>query len=165
MENIVHINGKVKFPITLDPSVWIFDDRKLDLDTYFDQKLEEVNELDEYTKSISKHWDREIIEGAVVPSPVKIEKRYKKEIVLTTSFGILFRPFLENAEPLEGANMVVIESVDNEYSLPIEEAKRIILGFSQTGKPLSEDGPVHVYFGDGRNQKNPIKNIRAFRVE
>ena len=37
MEKIVHIKGKVKFPITLDPSVWIFDDRKFDLDTYFDQ--------------------------------------------------------------------------------------------------------------------------------
>lgn len=165
MEKIVYVIGKVKFPITLDPSVWIFDDRKLDLDTYFDQRLEKVNELDEYTKSISKHWDREIIEGATAPSPVKTEKKYKKEIVLTTSFGILFQPFLDNAEPLEEAQTVVIESVDTEHSLPIEEAKKMILGFSQTGKPLSEDGPVHVYFGDGSNRKNPIKNIRAFRVE
>src|SRR3954468_3145087 len=165
MEKIVHITGKVKFPITLDPSVWIFDDRKLDLDTYFDQQLEDVNELDEYTKSVSKHWDREIIEGAVAPSPVKTEKRYKKEIISTTSFGILFQPFLDNAEPLEGAQTVVIESMDKEYSLPIEEARNMVLGFSQTGKPLSEDGPVHVYFGDGSNRKNPIKNIRTFRVE
>ncbi|MCQ6275128.1 peptidyl-prolyl cis-trans isomerase [Bacillus sp. V3B] len=165
MENIVHINGKVKFPITLDPSVWIFDDRKLDLDTYFDQQLEKVNELEEYTKSISKHWDREIIEGATVSTPGKEKKRYEKEKILTTSFGILFQPFLDNAEPLEEAQTVVIEGVDNKYSLPIEEAKDMILGFSQTGKPLTEDGPIHVYLGDGSNRENPIKNIRTFRVE
>ena len=41
MENIILVNGKVKFSITLDPSVWIFDDRKLDLTTFFDEKKEE----------------------------------------------------------------------------------------------------------------------------
>ena len=65
MENIISVIGKVKFSITLDPSVWIFDERKLELTTFFDEKKNIVNELEEYTKSISKHWDREIIEGAI----------------------------------------------------------------------------------------------------
>ena len=34
MENIILVNGKVKFSITLDPSVWIFDERKLELTTF-----------------------------------------------------------------------------------------------------------------------------------
>ena len=38
MENIILVNGKVKFSITLDPSVWIFDERKLELTTFFDEK-------------------------------------------------------------------------------------------------------------------------------
>ncbi len=28
MSEILFINGKVRFPITIDPTVWIFDDRK-----------------------------------------------------------------------------------------------------------------------------------------
>ena len=164
MENIVSVNGKVKFSITLDPSVWIFDERKLDLTTFFDKKIEKVNELEEYTKSISKHWDREIIEGAAIPPIVKNEKKYAKELLLTGTFGIRFEPFLKNAEPLEEANTVVIESIDNQYSLPIEEAKELILCFSNMGKPLTENGPIHVYFSDGSNRHNPIKNVRNFCI-
>ena len=129
MENIILINGKVKFSITLDPSVWIFDERKLDLTTFFMNKKNKVNELEEYTKSISKHWDREIMEGAIVPPTLKPEKKYEKEILLTGTFGIPFKPFLQNAEPYEEAKTVVIESIDNKYPIPIEEAKELIFAF------------------------------------
>lgn len=165
MENIILVNGKVKFSITLDPSVWIFDERKLELTTFFDKRKNKVNELEEYTKSISKHWDREITEGAAVPSVVKPEKKYVKELLLTGTFGIRFEPFLQNAEPYEEAKTVVIESIDNKYPIPIEEAKELILCFSSIGKPLKEDGPIHVYFGDGSNKQNPIKNVRNFCIK
>lgn len=165
MENIILVNGKVKFSITLDPSVWIFDERKLELTTFFDKRKNKVNELEEYTKSISKHWDREITEGAMVPSVVKPKIKYVKELLLTGTFGIRFEPFLQNAEPYEEAKTVVIESIDNKYPIPIEEAKELILCFSSIGKPLKEDGPIHVYFGDGSNKQNPIKNVRNFCIE
>ncbi len=42
---------------------------------------------------------------------------------------------------------------------------QLIFKFSQDGKPLTEDGPVHLLFADGSNVENPIKNIRAIRVE
>ncbi|MDN8677450.1 peptidyl-prolyl cis-trans isomerase, partial [Staphylococcus aureus] len=32
MSDIIMLTGKVNFTITLDPGVWIFDDRKVDLD-------------------------------------------------------------------------------------------------------------------------------------
>ena len=92
MENIILVNGKVKFSITLDPSVWIFDERKLELTTFFDEKKNKVNELEEYTKSISKHWDREIMEGATVPSVVKTEKKYVKELLLTGTLEFVLSP-------------------------------------------------------------------------
>ena len=38
LENIISVIGKVKYSITLDPSVWIFDEGKLDLTTFFDEK-------------------------------------------------------------------------------------------------------------------------------
>lgn len=165
MENIISFKGKVKYTITLDPGVWIFDDRRVDLNTYFDNKAENKNELEEYTKAVSKHWDREIMEGAVFPPTLKTEKKFEKEKVLTGTFGIPFKPFLLNAEPDKNAESLIIESEDGEVQLPLSQAKDLILGFSNEGKPLKNDGPVHVYIGDGSNKNNPIKRVKAFRVE
>jgi hypothetical protein len=164
MENIITIKGKVKFQITLDPGVWIFDDRRIDLNTYFISKNEEEEDLEEYTKSISKHWDREIMEGAVYPPTLKTERKYEKEKVLTGSFGIPFQSFLNNAEPQEDAEWLVIETDSQEVKLPLAKGFDLILGFSKDGKPLREDGPVHVYYGDGSNKEEPIKNVRGFTV-
>jgi len=154
----------VKYPLTLDPSVWIFDERKIDLDVFFEKNAENLNPLDDYTKNISKHWDRELLEGAVPPE-VKGGKRYLKEILLTGTFGVPFKPFLKNAEPFEDAKTVVIESEDGETAVPFRQAQELILKFSQSGKPLTEDGPVHVLFGDGTNAQAPIKRVKGFRLE
>lgn len=165
MENIIILSGKAKYTITLDPTVWIFDDRRIDLSTYFSETNERTNELEEYTKSVSKHWDREIMEGAVYPPTLKTEKKYEKEKLLTGSFGIQFQPFLKNAEPDENATILVIRTATLEQEIPLEIAKDLILGFSDKGKPLSEDGPVHVYFGDGSNKQKPIKYVREFIIK
>ncbi|WP_226620008.1 peptidyl-prolyl cis-trans isomerase [Cytobacillus firmus] len=165
MENIIAFKGNVKYQITLDPGVWIFDDRRVDLTTYFMHENIRKNELEEYTKAVSKHWDREIMEGAVFPPTLKTEKKFEKEKVLTGTFGIPFKPFLMNAEPDESAEIVVIESEDGETRLTLSEAEELILGFSKNGKPLKEDGPVHAYLGDGSNYNSPIKRVKAFRVE
>ncbi|MDQ0972833.1 hypothetical protein QFZ31_002711 [Neobacillus niacini] len=165
MENILILSGKVKYTITLDPTVWIFDDRKVDLTTYFSTPSNPSNDLEEYTKSVSKHWDREIIEGAVYPPTLKTEKKYEKEKVLTGSFGIRFQPFLDNAEPKDNATTLIIKTTTSEHEISLDRAKELILGFSEVGKPLSKDGPVHVYFGDGSNQQHPIKNVREFIIK
>ncbi len=44
METIIPIKGAVKYKITLDPTVWIFDDRRLDLTTYFTEQKEDDDE-------------------------------------------------------------------------------------------------------------------------
>ncbi len=44
---------------------------------------------------------------------------------------------------------VEIETVDTTITLPLETVNKAILGFSKEGKPLKEDGPVHLYFNDG----------------
>ncbi|WP_080846645.1 hypothetical protein [Cytobacillus gottheilii] len=166
MENIISIKGNVKFHITLDPGVWIFDDRRVDLNTYFDQAIKRADALEEYTKSISKHWDREIMEGAVFPPTLKSEKKFEKEKVLTGTFGIPLAPFLKNAEPNEDAKTVIlISSSEGNVELSLEEAQGMILGFSKDGKPLKEDGPIHAYFADGRNYSNPFKNITSFQIQ
>lgn len=165
MENIIIISGKVKYSITLDPGVWIFDDRRVDLTTFFRANFESSNSLDEYTKAVSKHWDREIMEGAIYPPTLKSEKKFEKEKVLTGTFGIPLKPFLLNSEPASDAHTFVIESSEGNFEYPLETAYDFILGFSNKGKPLTLDGPVHVYFSDGSNQQSPIKNVKGFIIK
>jgi hypothetical protein len=165
MENIILIKGNVKFTITLDPGVWIFDDRRIDLTTYFQVHEKKLDELEEYTKKISKHWDREIIEGATFTPTIKTEKKFEKVKVLTGTFGIPFKPFLANSEPTNSAKLLVIQTSDGEIEIPLDHAYELILGFSNNGEPLRNEGPIHIYFGDGSNQHDPIKNIQAFFVK
>lgn len=164
MENIIIISGNVKYPITLDPGVWIFDDRRVDLDVFFDEENKDLDGLEEYTKSISKHWDREIMEGAIFPPTLKTEKRFEKEKVLNGTFGIPLKPFIHNAEPISQSTLLVIETEEKHYELPMKVGEELIIGFSIKGKPIKEDGPVYVYFGDGSNKNNPIKNVKAFKI-
>ncbi|MFT4416076.1 peptidyl-prolyl cis-trans isomerase [Fredinandcohnia humi] len=165
MDSIIMLEGKTKYKITLDPGVWIFDDRRVDLLTYFDSIRSKVDELSEYTKQVSHQWDREIREGAIYPPTLKTEKRFEKEKVLTGTFGIPLKDFIANASPTEDASIFTILHGDQRTSISLKEAYDAILGFSKDGKPLLEDGPVHFYYGDGSNRMNPIKNINTFIIE
>lgn len=164
MKDILFIKGNVKYPITLDPGVWIFDDRKVELTTYFSKDEKEPDHLEAYKKAISSQWDREIREGAVFPPTLKTEKKFEKEKILTGTFGIKLKPFLSNAEVGDGATNVAFLTSEGVTTLTLEEANESILAFSDNGKPLKEDGPVHLYFGNGSNRNNPIKNVLEILV-
>jgi len=166
MERIIPIKGEVAYKITLDPSVWIFDDRRIDLDTFFTDLHIEKDELAEYTKSMSAHWSREIMEGATYPPTIKTEKKYEKTKMLTGTFGIYLKHFLKNAEVNEHATSIVLETTTGEeHRFSLAEAEMIIFKFSQEGKQLIDDGPVYVLLEDGSNLNNPIKHVNAVRVE
>jgi len=168
MEFIVPFKGEVKFKIALDPTVWIFDDRRIDLDTYFLEDRIQVDEMEEYKRGMGEHWSREIMEGATVPQTLKTEKKYnrqEKNEMITGTFGIIFAPFLKNAEPTAEAKTVVFETANGEHAFPIDAAKELIFKFSENGKPLKENGPVHVLLPDGSNQENPITHVLGIRVE
>lgn len=168
MEFIIRFKGEVKFKLTLDPTVWIFDDRKLDLEKYFTELRIERDELEEYKRGMGEHWSREIMEGATVPPTLNSEKKYKsqeKKEMLTGTFGILFKPFIENAEPYDTAKTVIFETDKGDVNFSLEDSKELVLKFSQQGKPLREDGPIHVLLPDGSNVEYPITNVSAIRVE
>jgi hypothetical protein len=165
MEDIMTISGKVKYQITLDPGVWIFDDRRIDLTTYFSKEKETIDSNDVYAKAVSKHWDREIMEGAIYPPTLKTEKKFEKVKVMTGTFGIPFKPFLLNSEPNDDAISLVVQTANGEYEFSLEKAYEFIIGYSKDGKPLTADGPVHIYYGDGSNQINPITNVKGFIVK
>lgn len=166
MENIIQIKGKVKFPITIDPGVWIFDDRKVDLTTYFlEDRQNQEDELTKYKKDISKQWDKEIKEGATPPpTPQPTGRLFEKEKLLKGTFAIPFKPFLKNAEVEETAQRFIIQTADSEIEIPLSEAYELLFGFSIDGKPLKEDGPIHIYYGDGSNKHQPITNVKGFQV-
>jgi len=164
MNSIIIIKGKVNYQITLDPGVWIFDDRKVDLTTYFHTEQESKDELEEYTKAVSKHWEREIREGAIYPPTLKTERTYEREKILNGTFGIPFKPFLQNAEFHDDAKEVQFITKDQKYIVPLEDASEMILGFSKKGKPLKEDGPIHVYYGNGSNIDSPITHVKEIIV-
>ena len=166
MTSIMPIKGNVKFQITIDPTVWIFDDRRIDLTTYFEQERTQVNAEEKYLADVGAHWSREIMEGAVFPPTLKTERKFDRKGMMTGTFGMEIAPFLANAEILPEASTVVFECEDgSEHNFPIDEAKTIIFKFSQDGKPLQEGGPVHVLFADGSNVDNPITGVVAIRVD
>lgn len=166
MESIIQIKGKVGYSITLDPSVWIFDDRKVDLDTYFTAEHVEVNADDTYVEGASKFWSREIMEGASFPPTLKSEKKHDRQQMKIGTFGIVLKPFLENAEPTADASQIIfIDKENKEYTYSIEDAKKLLFQFSFEGKILSEDGPVYILNPDGSNFAAPIKNIVGIKVD
>lgn len=166
MENIIPIKGAVKYNITLDPTVWIFDDRRLDLKTHFLEGTEVEDEDLKYLLNTGKHWSREIMEGATFPPTLKTERKFDRQGMKTGTFGMEIKHFLKHAQIEENADKVVFELKDGqEHAFTIAEAKTLIFKYSQDGKPVTDGGPVHLLFGDGSNVDNPIKNIAAIRVE
>lgn len=58
---IVQLKGNVQFPITLDPTVWIFDDRKIKLEEAFlPDKEENHPERTSSLNSGSDHLSNEV---------------------------------------------------------------------------------------------------------
>ena len=165
MHLISSIKGKVKFPITLDIGSWIFDDRRVDLDTYFDENHKEEEEEESYAQKLSRFWDREIQESNVNPPTLKTERKYERHKMLTGSFGIHLKHFFNLVEPHEDATKLIIETKEEDIELPLTKVPEIMMAFSHKGKPLKEDGPIHIIYQDGSNKDEPIKHVKSFRVE
>lgn len=165
IETFIPVKGAVKFAITLDPTVWIFDDRRLDLTTYFaSEKPLEDNE--KYLREMGAHWSREIMEGAVFPPTLKSERKFDRKGMQTGTFGMELKPFLNNAEISAEATAVVFECANGEeHTFSVEEATGLIFKFSQDGKPITDGGPVHLLYADGSNVSEPIKEVVAIRVQ
>lgn len=160
LSEILQFSGDISYKITIDPSVWIFDDRKLELDEAFKHTDENENdELESYTKRISEQWEKERAQGASFP-PINKSVKMDKEAILSKTYVMPIKPFIEHAEPAAHVeDVIIIQKDGNETVLPLTKIKNSFLCFSKNGKPLTEDGPVHLYFSDGSNRNDPIKNI------
>ena len=62
---IVSISGNVGFPITLDPSVWIFDERRMKFDDDFFNERKEVELTEKEPEFTSdERFRREVMEAS-----------------------------------------------------------------------------------------------------
>lgn len=159
---IVPITGNVAYTITLDPTVWIFDDRKIILEEAFSGGQKNSEEPDELERA-SERFNREISGQNKPPVNRSISKMEGKEI-LKHSYLMPLRDFLENAEIKADAKDVSLITADGEKHLSLELLLDSYFLFSRDGKPLKEDGPVHLYYGDGSNQEDPIKKVEKIRI-
>ena len=136
---MIQIKGDVKFPITLDSTTWIFDDRKV--------KIEDIeNGIFEGTKPIkfedNREWNRAILEGQTNPPTLNSEIKYRKRAVLEDSFAINMTPFFKNAEPLESATTIKLSNDTSSIEIPLELLPYLFFQFAKDGKRLYNDNAV-----------------------
>ncbi|AXF55512.1 peptidyl-prolyl cis-trans isomerase [Salicibibacter kimchii] len=150
---IVPISGNVKHRITLDPTVWIFDNRKIHLENFFQETSSAEGVKEERADIGPRRWQTNQI-------------RTKKEASIEGSYGMKLAPFIDNAAPLASATtLVAVTSAGEEITAPLETGKSWIAGFSSEGMALKENGPIHIYFADGTNQHSPLTHVVELRVE
>lgn len=165
MSEIIQIKGNVRFPITLDPSLWIIDDRKKPLQQFFQTESVETDaaSFEEEDKRAAIQWERNLKEGAVPTG--KSEKRFVDKKRIEGDYGMSLAPFLNHAEPNDRASEVILHLAnETKKSLALEEAKRLVLCFAIDGKPIRENGPVYVYYGDGSNIAAPFKGLHTIEI-
>lgn len=158
MSDVFLITGEVEYPLTIDPSVWIFDERKIELELLLKGEIETENAIEKYTKTVSKHWDREIIEGAKVDNSIPFAATKKQWLEKT--YAMPFSFFIDNSKPKSRDKNVTIVTEKSTIPLPFETVYESYLAFSNNGKRIIEEGPVHLYFKDGSNKDTPITAIQ-----
>ncbi|WP_278925804.1 hypothetical protein [Staphylococcus auricularis] len=144
---MIQITGEVQFPITLDSTTWIFDDRKVQI-----EDLEAG--VFEGTKPIrfedNREWNRDILEGQTNPPTLNSEIKYKKQSMLKETYVINMTPFFKHAEPTAKATAIRLYNDEDEIKVPLDLLPYLFFQFSKEGKRLYEDDGVDsfVFFQD-----------------
>ncbi|KGX88588.1 hypothetical protein [Pontibacillus litoralis] len=161
---VIQLTGNVQYTITLDPSVWIFDDRKIDFSKAF-SKIEQDKSDDDELKKKAQFWDREVYQQQINPPVNKSINSFEKKKILEGTFVMPIHHFLENALVYDNAKGAILETTNGEIHITLDELQHSLLLFAQKGKQIQEDGPVHLYFQDGSNQQDPITGINKIVIE
>ncbi|QHE52055.1 hypothetical protein [Pontibacillus sp. HMF3514] len=162
---IIQLTGNVQHPITLDPTVWIFDDRKVSFEEAFTSASEQENNDEDDIRKASQIWDREVYQQKLNPPINKSISTFEKKQILDGTFVMPIHHFLGNAQLHDNASGVTLETINGKHSITVDQLQNAQLLFAVDGKPIQEEGPVHIYFGDGSNQEQPIKGVKKIIVE
>ncbi|NGP44383.1 hypothetical protein G4V62_05220 [Bacillaceae bacterium SIJ1] len=142
---IVMITGNVHYPITLDPSVWIFDPGRIDLASFLEHGSDIIPKEDPRVES------------------QKMSRQERKD-VLEKSFGIPIKRFVERAEPKANAKTMRIHSEGKTADVPLDVGMDMVAAFSHLGKPLKENGPLHLYYADLTNKETPFTTVTEIEI-
>lgn len=159
---IVPIVGNVTNPITLDPTVWIFDTRKILFEEAFNEEKQGEESKEDAIKAASERFSR-----AINPNSNDNKGINKKEgeEILKNSYVMPVHHFLGNTGIKDDASNVILMSNGEEVSITLSQLQNCYLLFAIDGKAIKEDGPVHLYFKDGSNKEQPIKNINKIIIQ
>lgn len=160
---IIPILGNVTYQITLDPSVWIFDDRKIRFEEAF-QSEASTDDQPSLEIEAAKRWDRAVYPDHIKPPVNRSISRLEGKEILRNSYVIPLQDFIENAGINHDAKSAVLETNAGEVTLSIVQLIDSYFLFAWNGKQLKNEGPAHLYFKDGSNRQNPIKGIQKIRV-
>lgn len=155
---IIQIKGSVKFPITLDPTVWIFDERKILLDDLFnDQQQKRYSEKESKILQTTEERTRPYVNRNLT--------RAERDEILVNTYAMPLTDFLNHADIKEDAQSAKINTTLGPKEISLEKLYDSHLLFAINGKPLKEDGPVHLYFKDGSNKDKPIKGVKEIIIK
>ncbi|MCY1596543.1 hypothetical protein [Staphylococcus pettenkoferi] len=159
---MIQITGAVKFPITLDSTTWIFDDRKV--------RIEDLEKgVFEGTKPIAfednREWNRAILEGQTNPPTLNSEIKYKRRSFLEGTFVINMTPFFKNSEPEKDASIIRLSNEETSVDVPLELLPYLFFQFAKEGKRLYGDNMVDsfVYIPD-KGYDYQIKHVIHIEV-
>src|SRR5699024_12855877 len=93
------------------------------------------------------------------PRVKKNINKYERNQILVNIYVMTIYDFVENAEVDSDITEAIITTTNGHVEVTIDKFKSYLLLFSENGKPVKEDGPVHLYFDDASNKDNPIKGI------
>jgi len=160
---IVQLKGNVRFPITLDPTVWIFDDRKIVLDDAF--KIQEWDENDpDFLRRKAEIFEEVYLSKSNKPPTQKTVATYRKDDVLNHSYVMPLKDFVLNAEANQDAKRALLHRANDSVAISYEQLLESVALFAVNGKPLVEDGPIHLIFGDGSNKDEAITNVQSIEI-
>lgn len=161
---IIRLIGNVKYPLTLDPTVWIFDDRKISFEEAFNPKKENSSKEEEWKKT-SQAWDRETSQQKIKPPVNKSISRMEGKKILEGTFVMPIKDFLSTSEPEQDAeNAFLIREDGSTVSISLTNLENSLLLFAKDGKPIRKNGPVHLYLQDGSNKDQPIEGIVKIEI-
>ncbi|MFD1446978.1 molybdopterin-binding protein [Oceanobacillus profundus] len=161
---IVPIMGNVFYSITLDPTVWIFDDRKILLSDAFSDKGRNSAEVDDLELA-SQRFNREVFDVKMNRPPVNRSiSKLEGETILKNSYVMPLHDFIKNAEVKASATHAILVSDEVETEISIADLENGYFLFAIDGKPIKENGPVHFFYQDGSNKDKPLTNIKQIII-
>ena len=108
---IIQLVGNVTYPITLDPTVWIFDDRKILFEEAFTSKqTNESNQINDI-KKVSERFEREYF---IKPPVNQSINRFERHKILENTYVMPISDFIKTAKIKDNASHVKLKTQDKD---------------------------------------------------